>query len=166
MDEMDIRSNGGITYQFYSGAPLWPFGFGLSYTSFKFTWARKPTTGETTAVEALEYAVDVENTGSRAGAVSLLAFLSRASSSPLVPKRELFDFQRTELQPRETARLTFTIDKDVLADSDENGVASIHPGSYTIRIGEPNQELEAALELKGLAVETYRLPTKEEQVFV
>jgi hypothetical protein len=138
----------GITYMFYEGGDaLWPFGWGLSYASFNFSWMAGGgiSTKVTTAVDAARaggvppFAVNVTNTGGVCSGVSALAFL--APSGPPVPGEplsELFDFQRVaSLCPGQSAVLYFTVPPPVLAAfSARHNALAVRPGAYEIRIGD------------------------------
>lgn len=131
----------GITYLYYDGPVLWPFGFGGSYTSFSFTWLGNQITvidadrwvkGE---IKLPEFAVAVTNDGLVISDISVLAFI--ISGIPGQPLRQLVDFQRgAQLHPNETITLYFTISLTATATTNQNGEQYIIPGEYTIEIGD------------------------------
>ena len=120
---------------------LFPFGFGLSYTTFsysglKVTQGQKPTVTFT-----------VKNTGKRAGAevAQLYAMLPSAADEP--PKR-LVGFDKVMLQPGESRELTMEVDPLYLSVFDEaSGKMKIVPGSYTFAVGGSSQSLPLKQEL-------------------
>lgn len=107
--------------------PLFPFGHGLSYTSFAYGQAR------VTGGKRLTVTFDVTNTGARAGADVPQLYVARTGSG--IPMR-LAGFQRVTLKPGETRRITLTAEPRILADYD---VAlpgwRIAPGKYSVAIG-------------------------------
>lgn len=147
--DMSLRGGSGITYQHYRGTPLWEFGFGLSYTTFEFTWANNTDRGNeqhtratTHAVASgkkpLAYKVTVRNTGKRASAVAVLAFIhidDATSPSPSAPLRELFNFTRVWLEEGASRTLEFTLGVDILSSTDNHGTQAVRPGRYTVAIG-------------------------------
>ena len=110
MYDMELNSGDGLTHLYYSkGDELWPFGFGLSYTTFSYTWsastaamieAAAPLTTAALAAESSGYECTVKNTGSVAGDAVVLGFVN--STEPQFPRQKLFDFERVSLQPGES----------------------------------------------------------------
>lgn len=105
MYDMSLRGSGGITYQFYTGsfgAPLWPFGAGLSFTSFSHKCSQSRRSVATTVEAArmahpLSYSCSVTNIGSATSDTVVLGWLtSNATDAPLV---ELFAFGRVRYSP-------------------------------------------------------------------
>ena len=104
---MDYNIRDGYTYMYFKGQPLYPFGFGLSYTTFKFSNLRtsSPRLADGGAVTV---SVDVTNTGSRAGDQVVQLYVQHLHSAVSRPGEELEGFQRVSLQPGE--RKTVSID--------------------------------------------------------
>lgn len=115
---MDYNLRDGRTYMYAKEKPLYPFGFGLSYTKFRYSNLRlgsstlKPT-GEVTAT------VDVENTGDRAGDEVVQLYVTHQRSSVPRPQEELKGFQRITLRPRERRTVEFHVRAKDLAYWDE-----------------------------------------------
>jgi beta-glucosidase len=113
---------------------LFPFGFGLSYTTFKLENARLSkskirSTGKTEAV------VDVTNTGKRAGSEVVQMYIRDRISSVTRPIKELKGFKKVWLKPGETQTVKLGIDQESLAFYDVNMEYSIEPGEFEILIG-------------------------------
>lgn len=98
--------------------PLFPFGHGLSYTTFKYgkAVADRKVIGRN---EVLTVTVPVTNTGSREGAEVVQLYISDLKSSLPRPVKELKGFSKIRLSPGETREVTFTIDKDALSFFDD-----------------------------------------------
>ena len=98
--------------------PLFPFGYGLSYTTFKVSNLRTDKK-EMTADDLLTITVDVKNVGSSAGAEVLQLYISDSKSSQPRPVKELKGFKKVYLEPGETQQVSFTIDCSALSFYDE-----------------------------------------------
>jgi len=96
-----------------SSKPLYPFGYGLSYTDFKFANLRLSKT-TMSASGATEVSVDVTNTGSSAGDAVAQIYIHQRYGSASRPVRQLKGFERISLKPGETRTLTFPLGKDEL----------------------------------------------------
>jgi beta-glucosidase len=95
-------------------APQFPFGFGLSYTTFKYGKPRI-SAGTLKAGGKLQVAVDITNTGKREGKEIVQLYLGEAKPDVPRPVKELKGFQKVDLQPGETKTVTFDITPDLLA---------------------------------------------------
>jgi beta-glucosidase len=123
----------GRTYRYFSGKPLYEFGYGLSYTTFAYGNLKAPAAG-VEAGKPVIVTVDVRNTGAVAGDEVVELYLAQPKGFE-TPLRELAGFQRVQLVPREGARITFTIDPRSLGQVDEEGNRKIVPGEYTVSLG-------------------------------
>ena len=115
---MDYNICHGKTYMYFKGAPLYPFGFGLSYTTFKYENLRTSApqvakNGEVTAN------VDVTNTGSRAGDAVVQLYVKHLASKVERPDKELKGFKRVTLQPGETKTVEIPLKASQLAYWDD-----------------------------------------------
>ena len=115
--------------------PLFPFGHGLSYTTFKIgnlTADKK----QMTADEQISFTVDVANTGHRAGAETLQLYIRDLKCSVERPVKELKGFQKVYLQPGETKQVTITVDKTALSYYDEQSSTWVaEPGDFEALAG-------------------------------
>jgi beta-glucosidase len=123
----------GRTYRYFEGQPLFPFGFGLSYTRFTYSHLRMPETAATG--EPIEIGVDVTNAGSRAGDEVVQLYVTDEQASTPRPIRQLEGFERIHLDPGETRRVTFTLDGRQLSMIGTDGKRVIEPGAFTIAVG-------------------------------
>lgn len=100
--------NSGMTYMYYDGTPLYPFGHGLSYTTFEYSNLR--TNGKAAGGNGrIRVSVDVTNTGERAGDEVVQLYTSQQTSRTTVPERLLRDFERVSLEPGETTTVRFEL---------------------------------------------------------
>jgi beta-glucosidase len=112
MMDYDIRH--GRTYMYFKGEPLYPFGYGLSYTSFKYS--RLKTSAPTLANDGtIVVSVDVTNTGHMAGDSVVQLYIKHLKSKVERPNEELKGFQRVTLQPNETRTVQIPLKASTLA---------------------------------------------------
>ena len=110
--------------------PLFPFGYGLSYTTFEVSNLRADKR-EMTADGKLTISVDVKNTGSIAGAEVLQLYISDSKSSQPRPVKELKGFKKVTLAPGETQQVDFTIDRSALSFyNEQTGEWTAEPGEF------------------------------------
>ena len=116
------------------GKPLFPFGFGLSYTTFRYDHltAQAPSRGSKADVAIT---VDVTNTGEREGDEVAQLYLREDVSSVETPDRSLKGFSRIHLRPHETKTVTFRVPQDQLAVWNEEGKWVVEPGNFTVWAG-------------------------------
>lgn len=121
----------GRTYRYFSGEPLYPFGHGLSYTSFAYA---KPvlSTAKLQAGQPLTATARVTNSGAREGAEVVQLYVSHEGKGPI---RALQGFQRVTLKPGESRDLRFTLDARALSTVDGKGIRAVRPGKVTLWAG-------------------------------
>ncbi len=124
--------------------PLYPFGFGLSYTSFALS---KPRADKTlTAAKPLKVSVTLTNTGKRAGAEVIQLYVSENEPSVVRPVKELKAFRKVELAAGKSVVVEFEIDKSDLAFWDvQTRGWKVNPGQYTISLGTSSADIAAQL---------------------
>ena len=130
------------------GKPLFPFGYGLSYTTFTYghLTAQPPAPGSAAGVEV---SVDVTNTGDRAGDEVAQLYLRQDTSSVETPVRSLKGFERIHLAPHETRTVHFTVPLHELEIWNAQGKWVVEPGEYTLWAGGNSQaELSTKFMLK------------------
>jgi beta-glucosidase len=121
--------------------PLFPFGFGLSYTTFKIGKAIADKSSMTVD-DKITFTVAVTNTGSKAGAETVQLYIHDKKSSVERPYKELKAFRKVFLQPGETQEISLTIDKQALSFyDDQTGRWTAEPGDFEALIGNSAQNL-------------------------
>jgi beta-glucosidase len=129
----DNYSMADRTYRYYNGTPLWGFGYGLSYSTFKWT-NLKLSTDSLKAGDPMEVDADVENTSDRAGdAVSELYLTPPAV--PTSPRLTLVGFERVTIAPHAKRRVHFTVDARSLSTVDADGTRAVRAGDYVLHLG-------------------------------
>ena len=114
--------------------PLFPFGYGLSYTTFQVNNLRADKK-EMTADDQLTITADVKNIGSMAGAEVLQLYISDTKSSLPRPIKELKGFKKVYLEPGETQQVSFTIDRSALSFYNEKtGNWTAEPGEFVAMV--------------------------------
>jgi len=129
--------------------PLFPFGFGLSYTTFEYTRLRlsSPRIG---AGDSLEVAVDLRNTGDRAGEEVVQLYVRDDVASVAQPVRALKAFRRVALRPGETRTVTFKLGPSSFALYDRQMRHVVEPGTFTVYVGtDSNAALSSRFEFTG-----------------
>lgn len=140
------------TYRYMESAPFYPFGYGLSYTSFEYSnlkVSREELSTEDN--DDLFVSVEVENTGKLAGDEVVQLYIKDLEASVRVPHWQLNGVQRIHLQPGEKARVEFTLTKRQFALIDEEGKCLLEPGVFRIYVG-GQQPDERSKELTGQEV--------------
>ena len=154
MADMRMRpspTSPGRTYKFYTGQPVFEFGYGLSYTTFNYTWyndsidsivsIRKLIKKNSNEKKVLlhSYRVNVTNTGTVAGDDVVLAYIippSKLVNDPSPPIKVLFGFERVHLDVGQTTQVFFPLSIQSLLTVGLDGSKWLEPGSYKIRIGQ------------------------------
>jgi beta-glucosidase len=130
-------------YLFDTTKPLYPFGYGLSYTSFDVS-APRVLTPSIVANQPARVAVDVANTGSRTGDEVVQLYVHDDQASVTRPVIELKRFQRVTLQPGERRTITFELTRDDLALWNAEMKKVVEPGTFTIYSGPNSVDLKSA----------------------
>ena len=109
MADMSMTNYPGRSYRYFRGEAVYPFGFGLSYTTFDYEMQEEGTSLDYDAKLGVSYRVRVTNTGSVAGDTSVLAFLSfkDSDSDYSCPISQLFGFEKVHLLPKESKEIFF-----------------------------------------------------------
>ena len=112
---------------------LWPFGYGLSYTTYEYANLKVDKT-QFTADDVLTVSVDVKNTGNRAGKESVLLYSSDLVASLTPDNRRLRQFTKIELQPGETKTITFKLKAKELAFVGADGRWTLEEGDFLLKV--------------------------------
>jgi beta-glucosidase len=147
-----------VGYRYYDAhaiEPRYPFGHGLSYTSFEFSNLRvsQPEFNER---QQLVASCDVRNTGQRAGKEVAQLYVSDLASTLPRPEQELKAFAKVELKPGETKTIRFLLNRDAFWHyNPEQAGWFVEPGEFEIRVGDSSRELP-------LRARVTVMPSKEE----
>jgi beta-glucosidase len=136
----------GHKYVDDDGKPLFPFGFGLSYTRFRYD-TLKVQAPAPASHGPVQVSINVTNTGESEGDEVAQLYVRQDVSSVSTPSRSLKDFSRIHLTPGETKAVTFQVPQMQLALWNANGKWVVEPGNYTFWLGGSS---EASLEAKVL----------------
>jgi beta-glucosidase len=124
----------GKTYRYFRGEPLYPFGYGLSYTRFKYD-NLKLNSKRYTATRNVQLSVDVRNVGAREGDEVVQLYVTDEAATSPVPVRSLKGVRRVHLKPGELRSVTFTLTPRDLTMVDERGRRLLEPGEFRVSIG-------------------------------
>ncbi len=118
----------------------WPFGYGMSYTTYEYSNLRADRT-EFTADDVITVSVDVKNTGTRAGKEPVLLYTSDLVASLTPDNRRLRDFTKVELQPGETKTVTFRLPAKNMAFVGADCRWTLEEGDFLLRVGRLEQKI-------------------------
>ncbi len=118
----------------------WPFGYGLSYTTYDYS-NLKVSKNQFTADDVLTVSVDVKNTGSREGKEVVLLYSSDLVASITPDNKRLRDFTKISLQPGETKTVTFNVPAKNLAFVDADGRWTLEEGEFFFKVGSLSQKI-------------------------
>ena len=112
---------------------MWPFGYGLSYTTFEYSNLRVDKK-DFTADDVLTVSVDVKNAGSRVGKEAVLLYTSDLIASIVPDNKRLRDFTKVELQPGETQTVTFKLPAKSMAFVGADGRWTLEEGDFLLKV--------------------------------
>jgi len=138
-------------YVFDTTRPLFPFGYGLSYTTFAYANLRVAA-ARIRPTEKTTVSVDVTNTGKRAGDEVVQLYIHDAVSFATRPVKELRGFRRVTLQPGETRTVTFEVGPDQLAYHGADMKRVVEPGRFDIMVG------GSSVDVKSVALDVAEVP--------
>jgi hypothetical protein len=124
----------GRTYRYFKGDPLYPFGFGLSYSNFKYD-GLKLSSKQLRSGESVTVTVNVTNTSNRVGDEVVELYISDVAASVPVAIRSLAGVKRLTLKPGEKQTVSFTLASDRMSVIDNNGKRIIESGEFLVSVG-------------------------------
>ena len=133
-DYYDHKPSRNRSYLFDGREPIYPFGFGLSYTQFKFDNVRVEPKTIRTGGNA-KVSVDITNTGSRAGDEVAQLYIHQRIASRTRPVKQLRGFRRVSLEPGQKMTVEFTLTPDDLSLIDFNMNKVVEPGVFDVMVG-------------------------------
>jgi beta-glucosidase len=137
----DSYDMAGRTYRYFEGTPLYPFGHGLSYTTFEYTDLRT-SAGTLAADDSVVVSVDVTNTGGRPGDEVVQLYVSHPRSSVERPLKSLKGFERIALDPGETRTARFVLRPSDFAWWDaERDRWTIERGPVELLVGASSEDI-------------------------
>jgi len=123
----------GKTYRYFKGEPLYEFGYGLSYTKFKYSNLKVPK--DIDAGKNFTIEVDIENIGSLKGEEVIQLYIQNPNADESNPHKTLAAFDRVSFKSGEKQTLTFEVDKEQLSTVTNQGKKVIIPGEFIISVG-------------------------------
>lgn len=142
VDEYDVTK--GFTYMYINDKPLFSFGYGLSYTNFKYS-DFKIASKKINTKGLVNVNITVQNTGTRKGDEVVQLYVHDVVSSVKRPSKELRGFERISLNPGQKQNVTFTVPAGKLAFYDEKTHGFIvEPGMFDIMIGSSSDDIKAS----------------------
>ena len=155
----EYREGVFVGYRYYDKKKmdvLFPFGYGLSYTTFEYS-GLKLSAEKMKDTDTLNVTVSVKNTGSRAGKTVVQLYVGDAESTPIRPARELKGFSKVALQPGECREVSFALDKRAFAYWNQQiHDWHVETGKFTIEAGDSSRNLPLKAEV--MVESTVELP--------
>ena len=147
---MDYNIRDGRTYMYFKGEPLYPFGFGLSYTTFKYANLRT-SSPELAKDGTVTVSVDVTNTGERAGDAVVQLYVKHLQSKVQRPREELEGFKRVTIQPHETKKVEIPLKASTLAWWNEKLPGfEVEAESIRVMVGNSSSNIELSTTVRVL----------------
>ncbi|MBN2862225.1 MAG: glycoside hydrolase family 3 C-terminal domain-containing protein [Bacteroidales bacterium] len=157
MSDYDIKNN--RTYMYFKGTPLYPFGYGLSYTNFEYGNLHL-SSGSLNAGDSLQITAQIKNTGKLAGDEVVQFYVHTISKTNLRPLKELKGFETVHLQPGETKTVSFYLRHDALSYYNVNyRTFDVENGKVEILIGASSADIRLTDKINvsgGTVATTYR----------
>lgn len=145
-------SGRGYGYIENDGSPLYPFGYGLSYTTFNLDGFRCVNNGKSLTVK-----LSVENTGDYDGAEVIQIYLSGRNCDVVMPVKELRAYKRTELRKGEKTELSIEIPEEAFCYYDRKMNLAMHDGDYSVLIGTSSSDIHKTFEVKVRGKKIYEI---------
>ena len=130
----DDYSMKGRTYRYMTEEPLYPFGFGLSYSHFEYSDLQLAKT-DIAPGDSLNVSLTVRNSGDRDSAEVAQFYLSDLQASTIVPLQHLIGFERVTLKAGESCTLKFTLTPEMMSFYNDDGELTFEPGEFRLEVG-------------------------------
>jgi beta-glucosidase len=144
----------GRTYRYFKGTPLYPFGFGLSYTTFEYSNLIVDKTSDTQST--VEVSVDVKNTGKADGEEVVQIYVSNKTAKTIVPITALKGFKRVFLKQGEKKTITFTLKPEDFSVTNADAMQVVEAGIFDVAVDgavPDKNSLVKSIEITGNAIE-------------
>jgi beta-glucosidase len=142
----DYQVTNGRTYMYFDKTPIYPFGFGLSYTTFEYGNIRADKQ-DIAIGETIKVTVDVKNTGRYDGDEVVQLYIKMPETKEIKPLRQLKGIQRIYLEKNETKSVTFELDREALSYWNKDNHFVVETGTYEIQIGASSADIRQKIEL-------------------
>ncbi|MBL8051614.1 MAG: glycoside hydrolase family 3 C-terminal domain-containing protein, partial [Anaerolineales bacterium] len=130
----DDYSMNGRTYRYMTQEPLYPFGFGLSYSSFEYS-DLKLDKNKIALGDSLNLSLTLKNSGASDSAEVVQFYLSDIQASTIVPLHHLVGFERVELKAGQSRVVKFSITPEMMSFINDDGKLALEPGEFRLEIG-------------------------------
>ena len=148
----DYEISKGRTYMYLKQPPLYPFGYGLSYTEFEIANLQL-SKSKIRKDENLEVSVDIKNIGKRAGAEVVQLYIHDMTSNTQMPLKQLKRFERVSLEKNEKKTIYFTLTREDLSHWNQNNEFVLNTGSFELIVGNSSADDRIKTKFEVLAQE-------------
>ena len=124
----------GRTYRYMTEEPLYPFGFGLSYSRFEYS-DLKLDKKQLAPGDSLNISVTLSNCGGRDSVEVAQFYVSDLQASTVVPLHHLVGFERVKLTAGESCKLEFTLTAEMMSFFNDDGKLTLEPGEFRLEVG-------------------------------
>ncbi|HEY4611660.1 MAG TPA: glycoside hydrolase family 3 C-terminal domain-containing protein, partial [Bacteroidota bacterium] len=152
------------TYRYFTGEPLFPFGYGLSYTSFAYSDLK--ISAKVRSGERVEISVDVENTGSIEGNEVVQLYVTDVQATVPIPIRSLQGIRVVHLKPGEKKNVRFTLTPRQLSLIDQQNKRALETGMFEISVGGKQPGMKGRADTKTTGVVTGRFEVVGEKMII